>query len=661
MILNSLFQNGAVLQRNMEIPVWGQSASNSRIRAELAGNRAFTKTSSAGDFLLRLPALEAGGPYELTVSDLDTGESVVVKDVLVGEVWLASGQSNMEYTIGTNWSVSTASGLNSLQEAEFCNSVSAPEKFRFFKVEKNASGTIEKSCAGSWKQMDARNALDASAVAAWFGRALREKLDVPVGLIVSAWGGTIAEAWTSRSGLLTNPDTASMVRKVDAALREESAWDSKNTASGGMDFSKLTRKVPGNKGVDDGWARPLFNDSAWKDMTIPGNWIEQEIAGNGAVWFRKKIMLPPEWVGRQLILETGGIDKHDITYFNGVEIGRTGADFETEYWNTRRKYPVPAGLAVSGENTIAIRAYSFLFAGAFWGSAGCYRLYCPDTDESIPIAGTWKAFPEFDMGVLPVPVTVSPPGPGNANTPGILFDSMIRPLIPYAIRGVIWYQGESNAHSLPESSTYLRKLETMIRDWRYRWGQGDFPFLQVQLANYRKKSAFDPDSAWAVLRENQRLACEEMPEVYMASAIDVGDALDIHPQDKHSVGNRLAANALRNVYHRMDAVPSGPLLRSCTAEYGRIRMTFAHADGLTLKADAAMSFYIAGKDGEFHPAAHVVIEGDSVLVDSPDVPIPCKVCYAWSDNPVSSLYNAAGLPASSFRADAACAGGCTVR
>ena len=322
---------------------------------------------------------------------------------------------------------------------------------------------------------------------------------------------------------------------------------------------------------------------------------------------------------------------------------------ETIYWNKPRKYPVSAGLAAAGENTIAIRAYSFLFAGAFWGDASCYRLYCPDTDESISLSGIWKAFAEFDMGVLS---TAQPPGPGNPNVPGILFDGMISPLIPYAMRGVIWYQGESNAHSPQESATYLRKLETMIRDWRYRWGQGDFPFLQVHLANHRKDSAFDPDSAWAVLREMQRLVCENLPEVYMASAIDIGEALDIHPQDKRSVGNRLAANALRNVYHCMDSVPSGPLLRSCTAENGKIRMTFAHADGLTMKEDAAMSFYLAGQDGVFHPAAHVVIEGDSVLADAPEVPNPRTVCYAWSDNPVSSLYNAAGLPASSFRADA---------
>ncbi len=650
MILNSLFQDGVVLQRNVDIPVWGESAPNSRIRAELAGKTAFTKTSSVGEFLLRLPSLEAGGPYDLTVSDQDTGETVVVKDVLVGEVWLASGQSNMEYLLKTNVAYNKNDLVGRQQEAEFCKTVSEPEKFRFFNVERIASGTMEKTCEGSWKRMDAQNAPSASAVAAWFGRALREKLDVPVGLIISAWGGTIAEAWTSRSGLLMNPDTAPMARETDAVLRKESAWEVKNTESGGIDFNKMTRTDPGNKGVGKGWARPDFDDSAWKDMTVPGNWIEQEIAGNGAVWVRKKIMLPPEWAGRKLVLETGGIDKHDITYFNGEEIGRTGKDFETEYGDADRRYSVPAGLAVPGENTIAIRAYSFLFAGAFWGDASSYRLYCPDTDESIPLAGSWKAFAEFDMGVLYRPAAI-PKGPGNPNTPGILFDSMICPLIPYAIRGVIWYQGESNARSLQESFTYLRKLETMIRDWRYRWGQGDFPFLQVQLANFRNKSAFDPRSAWAVLREMQRLACEEIPDVYMASAIDIGEARDIHPQDKHSVGDRLAANALRNVYHRMDAVPSGPLLRSCTAENGKIRMTFAHAAGLTLKADAAMSFYLAGMDGVFHPAAHVVIEGDSILADSPDVPIPCKVYYAWSDNPVSSLYNAAGLPASSFRVD----------
>ena len=653
--LNTLFQNGAVFQQKMPIPVWGNATPGNLLKAEFAGVEAFTKVAAAGNFMLRLPPVDAGGPFTLKITDVDAGESVVIEDVLVGEVWLASGQSNMEYQIGSDWTASTPgvekvpSGVNAAQAEEYYKTIKDPSKMRFITVKKNATGLEEETFEGEWKYMNKENAVMASAVAAWFGRFVQEKIDVPVGLIVSAWGGTIAEAWTSRAGLLSNPDTVPLVYETDQNLRDQVVWE-----------RDLSNPIPaeavcdtGNKGVEWGWAATDFNDSEWVEMNVPGSWIAQKISGNGALWVRHEVMIPPRWKGKNLILHMGGIDKQDVSYFNGVEIGGMGKELDATFWNIPRNYTIPADLVNVGKNVIAVRAYSFLFDGAFLGQKKDYYIQPEDgtEDDRIQLGGMWKAAAELDLGVICASMLT--PGPGMPNTPGILFNSMIRPLVPYAIRGAIWYQGESNARSIHDSIAYERKLGAMIRDWRYWWGQGDFPFIQVQLANYSLSHdpEFVPASRWAVLRDVQRIICNTVPNVYMASAIDIGDLDDIHPQDKKSVGARLAANAFRYVYRYPETVPCGPLYQSCSVEDNEMRINFCHAVGLTVREDLPQSFYIAGKDRVFRPATSVRVEGNSVLISNDKVVNPMAVRYGWSDAAVSTVYNAAGFPASSFRTD----------
>lgn len=651
--LGSLFQNGAVFQRNVIIPVWGKTTPKTILEGEFAGQKIVTKSNATGDFTFRFQPVKAGGPYTLVIRDKKTKDSIELKDILVGEVWLASGQSNMEYQLGSDWAfpLNLRKNPNSLarqQQREFCAGIKDPSKLRYYYVPHNCTGTRETVVGGQWKYVDAKNAAGFSAAAAWFAKNIQEKLNIPVGVIVCAWGGTRVEAWTSREGLLSNPDTVGMLREADKDLFDAKMW---NILERQKESQKNWRKDPGNKGFGLGYAKADFNDSKWKKMQVPGSWIVQRISGNGAIWARKEITLPKDWAGQDLILETGGIDKHDITYFNGVEVGRTGKNFDTHFWDKKRKYTVPGKYVKAGKNVIAIRAFSFLHDGSIYGRAEDYKLTQKRGGKSIPLAGIWKAFPEVNFGIL------SPRSAGynpeSANTPGILFDGMINPLLPYAIRGAIWYQGESNAGTLNNAIAYQKRLETMIRDWRYRWGVGDFPFIQVQLAYFDKQSegVFLADSTWAHLRDSQRKLTETMPNVFMATAIDKGDKLDIHPQDKKTVGTRLAYSALHHVYNFNKIVPCGPLYQGCSVEGNKIRVTFRYAEGLKIKGDFRKSFMIGSDQGGFYPADELYIEGNSIVLSSKDVRSPVSVRYAWSQAAETTLYNGADLPASSFRTD----------
>ena len=652
--LGSLFQDGAVFQRNVDIPVWGKTDPGLVLLAEFAGQKVRTKSNTAGEFMFRFAPVPAGGPYVLNVTDKDGKILCSVKDILVGEVWVASGQSNMEYQLGSDWAFphNLRNNPNSLarrQQREYVAGIKNPAKLRYFYVPHNCTGVRESRVPGTWKYVDEKSAVGFSAAAAWFAKTIQEQLDVPVGVIVTAWGGTRVEAWTSREALLSNPDTAVMANVADRELQKPEIWDvlARKKAA-----QKDLKRDPGNKGFGLGYAKVDLNESDWKDMIVPGSWMVQKISGNGSVWARKTVMIPAEWAGKDLVLKTGGIDKMDVTYFNGVEVGRTGKDLDTVYWDKKRTYTIPGKLVKAGKNVIAIRAYSFINDGSLNGRREDFTLSLKDSAvEPIKLAGTWKAKAELNYGILN-PRT-SGYNPEYPNTPGILFDGMLNPLLPYAIRGVIWYQGCSNAGSIHNAKAYQKRLETMIRDWRFRWGLGDFPFIQVQLAYYdrNQEAPYYPNSPWAYLRESQRLLCENMPNVFMASVIDNGDKLDIHPQDKKTVGLRLAKNALHNVYRFQNIVPSGPLYQSCTVEGNKIRITFRYGDGLTVKGDFRKSFYIGSEMGVFYPADTLVIEGNSVVLSSKEVENPAAVRYAWSQAPVSCLYNAAGLPASSFRTD----------
>lgn len=622
MKLASLFSAGAVLQRESFIPVWGESSPKSMVCVEIAGKEAFAPASSAGKFILRLPPLPAGGPYELRVTDLTTKEKIIVPDVLVGEVWIASGQSNMEYAM-FRADEEAITGKPS-QYSEFVKGLKNPETLRMLTVPVCYSSALEEGIQAEWKHAEPENARKFSAVALWFAHEIREKLNVPVGIIASSMGGTCIESWMSRSAYLNNPELRRCILEYDAILADRTAW--RDAAEISDDSTVIAEK----------WAAADFDDSDWKDMRVPGSWVKQGIGKDGAIWARCAVDVPESWAGRDLLLSIGAVDKRDITFFNGTEVGRTGKGFDITDWNTPRKYTVPGKIVKAGRNVIAVHAYSLCFDGAIHGEEKQFFLSLAGAGESIPLTGSWKVCAEFDFGLTTLP--------------SILFNGMINPLIPYAIRGALWYQGEANADYLEDAIAYENRMESLIKDWRSLWGQGDFPFLMVQLAGFGEKKDFMPEHPWPYLRESQRRTAEALPNVGMASALDVGDIKDIHPTDKRTVGHRLALIALHQTYHQENIVPCGPMYRNVAACDGKLRISFDHADGLHAKSGQLKGFRIAGADRRFYPA-EAVIDGTSVVLSSDKVLHPYAARYAWSGNPDANLYNGKDLPASPFLAE----------
>ena len=497
-----------------------------------------------------------------------------------------------------------------------------------------------------------------SAVALWFAKRLRDDLKVPIGILSSSWGGTIVEAWTSMEGLRNDPEQAAQVQQYMENLSDPDRWArmdrelpmyNANNLGQEVLIKKYCTPCPEDAGTPQGWGQLDYDDSSWKKFAIPGSWMLEKLSGNGVVWIRKKVELPAHWAGKDLEVHLGGVDKHDTTFFNGEKIGSTGKDFELDHWDRHRCYPVPGALVKAGTNVIAVRAYSFIYDGAFTGSGENYYVALAGTDEKIAINGACVLNTEVDWNVVGFPCNVDM-GPHNPNSFGILFDSMIRPLLPYGIRGAIWYQGCSNTHTAERAKLYAHQMETMIRDWRYHWQQGAFPFIQVSLAGYTPEKDYAADNNWCYLRDSQRRAMHATPNSGLASALDVGDAKDIHPADKKTVGTRLALWALENTYG-LPIFGTAPEVRSVAREAaGVLRLTFDNcAEGLVAKDGVLKGFYMAGPDGEYQ-LADAVLEGNTVVVKNSSVPMACSVRYAWSENPMAvvSLYNSAGLPATPF-------------
>ena len=404
------------------------------------------------------------------------------------------------------------------------------------------------------------------------------------------------------------------------------------------DWKKEIEKI--DKGFVDGraaWTVTDFEDSAWKTMEVPGLMQEQGLKGfNGIVWFRKTIEIPAKWEGKELTLNVGVIDDNDFTYFNGVQVGHT------EGWMTPRSYKIPKELVKSGKAVIAVRVMDTGGTGGINGSPESISLHCSQSDV-IPLAGDWKYQVSLNIKDIPqMPVNTA----NEPNIPGFLFNAMLNPLIPYSIKGAIWYQGEANTG---QAYQYRELMPLMIKDWRDRWGY-DFPFYMVQLASFTAQQTAPVDATWAELREAQTRTLH-LENTGMAVTIDIGDAFDIHPKNKQEVGRRLALAARAQTYGEKISY-SGPMYDTYQIEGNKIRIYFKHTDGglKTLNNEVIKGFTIAGIDHKFY-WANAVIEGNTIVVSSPEVTFPIAVRYAWADNPICNLYNGANLPASPFRTD----------
>lgn len=630
--LPSIIGDNMVLQQGAKVRIWGKANAGEHVTVSFGKKSASTVADQQGRWQVWLGPLQAAGPAELTIR----GSNVVtIRNVLVGEVWICSGQSNMEWPL-----VNTVNGSAAVAQANY------PE-IRLFTVAHKTSESPLDDVQGRWVVTTPEDAANFSAVGYFFGREIYQSLKVPVGLINTSWGGTPAEAWTSTAALKSSAELQPILHRYESSLKAlpetkeayERAiveWEEKNLHLDGE-----------NKGEALGYADPATSTEVWPKMDLPKQFEAAGLLIDGAVWFRKGVELPASWAGKDLVLNLAAIDDYDVGYFNGTRIGQTGRETPDSYM-IPRKYSVPGALVRAGQNVIAVRVFDRAGDGGF-GRAGEMSLRVAGVDGADPISlrGEWDYKIELalepkhvDWGTRPELV-----GASNQNSPSVLYNAMLAPLFPFAIRGAIWYQGESNAG---RAYQYRTLFPTMIRNWRSGWGS-DFPFFFVQLPNWRARQDVPSESDWAELREAQAMTLRE-PHTGMAIAIDIGDGEDLHPRNKRDVGRRLATLALANVYRR-PIIPSGPLFDRFRIEGAKVRISFKYAQGLkTSDGSAVKGFALAGADRRF-VWADARIEGETVVVSSPTISKPVAVRYGWADNPLVNLYNKADLPAAPFRTD----------
>ena len=616
---SQLFGDGMVMQRGHDVPVWGHAAPGASVVVGFHGvgssRQQLEATADAeGQWRVELPAMEAGGPYTMTIES--GAERLQYSDIWLGDVWVGSGQSNMEWIVAHS------------ADAEAEIAAADDPLIRHFKVPLSWSWQPEDELAGGkWEAASPETVGDFTAVGYYFARELREHVGVPIGIINSSWGGSRLEPWMSAESLGMDESAVAMLQE------QESEY-------GRRVMANLTRRLgelpTRDAGLVDGvahWAVDDLDDSTWDVINVPGVWEEQGYDGmDGVAWYRTSFELSEEEASFDVHLRLAMVDDADITYINGHEVGRM-----MEY-NRPREYDVPASVLVPGSNVLAVRVVDTQGGGGIYGGAS--DLYIETSDRRIDIAGEWR----FKVGA----VSINMEGQKNA-LPTLLYNKMIYPMLDFPIAGAIWYQGESNAYP-GQDYEYRDLFMAMITDWRARWGVGDFPFLWSQLANYMAADEQPAESNWAVVRESQTAALE-LPATGQAVITDIGDPDDIHPRNKQDVGLRLAL-AARKIHYGHDVVHSGPMYASHEIQDGRVVINFDHVgSGLTTSDGAPGGFAIAGEDGRF-VWADAEIDGSAVVVWSDEVAAPVAVRYAWGDNPDrANLYNAEGLPAASFRTD----------
>ncbi len=616
---NSLFTDHAVLQQERPVPVWGTADPGEVVDVEMAGQTASATTGPDGQWMVRLGAMKAGGPYRLTI----TGKNrIVFDDILVGEVWLASGQSNMERQLGPrtgqrpigNWRKEVATA-------------NYPQ-IRHFGVAQTKSLRPLSTVKGHWEVCSPATVQDFSAVGHFFARDLYRARRVPVGVIHSSWGGTPAEAWTSKEGLRNLPDYAAMSEQLRLVRTNPEA--ARRQYEGQLEAWFMANDLGSAKGHS--FDAPSLDTNAWKSMTLPTLWEESgEPELNGVVWFRRTFDLPAAAANASAELHLGMVDDVDTTWINGVRVGSTYG------YNLDRRYVIPAGALKPGRNVVAVRVLDTGGGGGIWGQEKIQLVFAgPDSLTPVVLSGVWQYRIGMDLARGPWPPNnVS----GDTNTPTVLYNGMIAPLVPYAIRGVIWYQGESNVRREPQ---YRSLFPAMIADWRRAFGQERLPFLFVQIAPHRDMT---PE-----LREAQLYAWQHTPNTSMAVTVDSGDANDIHPTRKQPVGARLAL-AARALAYGEGLEYSGPVFESMAVDGRRVIVRFSHvAGGLVARGGSLRGFAVAGPDNVF-VAARAQIRGSTVVVTSAAVEHPVAVRYGWANVPDVNLFNRAGLPASPFRTD----------
>lgn len=608
-----------VLQRRKPIAIWGSAPAKTQVSIGFRGHTTRTTSNATGSWMAKLPAGEAGGPFELTVRAADA--HIDLHSVLVGDVWVASGQSNMEFVV--------SQGNNAAQEIAAAND----SLIRQFKVPNSWSNDPEDDLAGgAWTPADPQHVGDFTAVGYFFARELRKTVKVPIGIVNTTWGGSNIETWISRGAQHISDSAWSELLRADDA-RSKQTRDALRAKLGA-----LPTKDSGLVNGTAPWADPSLDDRGWSDMPVPSYWEDHGYTGmDGVAWYRVAFDVTDAEQRDGATINLAAIDDDDITWVNGVEVGRTVG------YNVSRAYHVPPTALRVGRNVLAVRVSD---GGGGGGINGPVSLAFGNAAPRS-LAGTWH----FKVGE----VSFQADGQQINKVPSVLYNKMLHPILPSTIIGVLWYQGESNANNMQQATAYRDQFKTLITSWRREWdsGRDTFPFLWVQLPNFGKADTIPPSAAaWATQRESMTAALS-LPKTGQAITIDVGDATNLHPRNKQDVGLRLALVA-RKVAYGERVLASGPTYRSHSIRGDTIVVAFNDVGGglaSRLTNGRVGGFAIAGADRKF-AWAQAKIVGNTVDVWSEEVKNPVAVRYAWANNPDrASLYNREQLPAAPFRTD----------
>ncbi len=641
--LPSIISNGMVLQQKTQIKLWGEANANASIVITAGwGKTIKTKANENGKWMAIINTPAAGPAFDIQFRNDDT--VFTVHDVLLGEVWLASGQSNMEMPLeGWPPNDTIQNSETEINQAHFAD-------IRVFTVNRAYSFIPQTNVSGQWEKADTSLVGEFSATAYFFAKKLHQKLKVPVGIIHSSWGGTPVESWISAEKLHAANEFIPEIQAIKEAIPLEQNLNNWLDSLPSITISDTVPEISyeTTEFMDSMCASQTFDDSQWASMQLPISWETTEVGHfDGNIWFRKMIEIPETWLNKNLILELGPIDDMDLSYFNGEKIGE---NLEDGLWQKKRIYKINKSLVINTINLIAIRVTDIQGGGGIYGNWNDLKIY-PENDisKAISLAGEWKYLPTAEyrnnkfylynianreyFARPKVPIQASP------NTPTCLYNAMIAPLLQYTIKGAIWYQGESN---VGRAKQYSKTFPLMIENWRKEWQLGNFPFYFVQIAPFQYESGTNS----APLRDAQRLSLRT-PNTGMAVTLDIGDINNIHPANKKDVGERLALWALAKDYGE-SIVYSGPLYHQMKVENSLLRISFTHiGSGLMINGTTLKEFEIAGEDGIFYPAK-ATVNNNVVILQCEKVKNPKAARYAFSNAPDGNLFNKEGLPASSF-------------
>jgi sialate O-acetylesterase len=618
-ILPKLVSDGVVLQRDAEVKIWGWASKGEKVSIHFMGISYHAMANQDGEWEVMLANLKAGGPYEMQI---DASNSITINDILVGDVWVCSGQSNMGLSLGM---------LRHIYKNEI-EQMDNPFIRQFFTYPGTNFKEREKDFRfGRWQDADSNSIRGLTAVGYFFAKKLYEEYRVPIGLINSSMGGSSAEAWISEESIKAFPIYYEQLQRfkeegyIDRIKQQDdqrvSIWN-----------RLLKQNDEGFKSTQKTWFDPKFNASDWETTHVPGYWANTKLGNvNGVVWFRKKIDVPQDMVGKPALIKLGRIVDCDTVFINGKFIGSTGSQYAS------RVYKISDDILKEGKNTIVIRVINYIRKGGFVPGKE-YEL--AGGNNKINLEGEWK----YKLGSSAEPLEDRL---FLGKIPSGLFNAGIAPILNYRIKGVLWYQGESNTSRAFEHYDLFKLL---IKDWRHNWQQGNFPFLYVQLPNFVEVNIERTRYDWAIFRESQ-LKALVIPNTGMAVTIDVGEYNDIHPKLKKPVGERLALAVRKVAYGEKDIVYSGPIYKSMKIEGNKIILKFSQVgSGLRAKNGNKLNcFEICGINNEYFPA-EAEINNDKIIVWSDKVAAPVAVRYAWANNPEgANLYNKEGLPATPFR------------